>query len=295
MDLHYKQEVTVGALVLAGVSVFVLGTMWLSGKELSAGKQLVNVDFVDVGNMKEGNPVKVSGVQMGTVRDIMFQDVGRVRVTLSLDPRIQPRSDARAELTSIGLVGDVAIVFDPGRAAEPLPAGTAIQGTTARGLMDLGAELGDQAKATMAGLQGVANQELGDELRATLRTFQRLASVYSDTKNGPTAELTAAMTELKTLSGRMDSILASPAIDRVLTNADSATARLGRLTEQYTAMGARLDTLLARVNRGEGTLGRMATDSTAYTELVALSQSLKAFIDDLRRNPGKITVQVKLF
>jgi hypothetical protein len=32
MDLHYRQEITVGTLVASGVAAFVLGTMWLSGK-----------------------------------------------------------------------------------------------------------------------------------------------------------------------------------------------------------------------------------------------------------------------
>ena len=34
MDLHYKQEVTVGALVLLGIALFVGGTMWLARQEL---------------------------------------------------------------------------------------------------------------------------------------------------------------------------------------------------------------------------------------------------------------------
>jgi hypothetical protein len=32
MDLHYKREVTVGALVIVGLVIFVAGTMWLRGK-----------------------------------------------------------------------------------------------------------------------------------------------------------------------------------------------------------------------------------------------------------------------
>ncbi len=295
MDLHYRREVTVGALVLVGVVVFVLGTMWLSGREIDTRKTLVAVDFTDVGNMKEGNPVKVSGVQLGSVRSIQFQEVGRVRVTLSLDPRITPKADASAQIASIGLVGDIAVLFDPGHAAEALPPGTAITGTAAPGLMDLGVELGDQAKATMQGLQEVANKDLADDLRKTLQSFQRLAGTYADTRQGPVAELTATMAELSSLTHRMDSVLASPALDRMLANADSATSKLGRLAEQYTTMGARLDSLLLKVDRGEGTLGKIATDSTAYTQLVELSASLKAFIDDLRKNPGKITVQVKIF
>ena len=107
MDLHYKQEITVGALVLSGVSSFVLGTMWLSGKESRSGKRVVNVQFDDVGNMKAGNPVKVSGVQLGKVEEIAFRSVRDVLVTLTLDPRIEPKTDATALLSSVGLVGDV--------------------------------------------------------------------------------------------------------------------------------------------------------------------------------------------
>ena len=47
MDLHYRQEITVGTLVLTGVAAFVLGTMWLSGKESRSGKQIVNAQFTN--------------------------------------------------------------------------------------------------------------------------------------------------------------------------------------------------------------------------------------------------------
>ncbi|HEX9164741.1 MAG TPA: MlaD family protein, partial [Gemmatimonadales bacterium] len=120
MDLHYKQEVTVGALTLAAITVFVLGTMWLGGKSLRTGDQLVQVQFDNVGNLKVGNPVKVSGVTLGSVEEIRFEDVGKVLVGLRLDPRIQPKTDAKARIVAIGLVGDLMIAFDPGVAAEPL-------------------------------------------------------------------------------------------------------------------------------------------------------------------------------
>lgn len=295
MDLHYRQEITVGALVLTGVAAFVLGTMWLSGRESRSGRRMVDVEFADVGNMKRGNPVKVSGVQLGTVQEIAFEDVGRVRVTLNLDPRIQPKTDASARLGAVGLVGDVVILFDPGRAAEPLPPGAILKGTTERGLMDIGSSLSDEASATMASLREVANKDLAQELRKTLQSFQRLANNYADPKSGPAGELTGTMAELRKLTTRLDSILASPGLGRVVANADTATARFGRLAEQFTATSARVDTLLLRINRGEGTVGKLVTDTTMYAQLRDLSASLKAFIDDLRKNPGKIPIQVKIF
>ena len=50
-----------------------------------------------------------------------------------------------------------------------------------------------------------------------------------------------------------------------------------------------------KINRGEGTLGKLMTDTTMYVQLRELSASLKAFVDDLKKNPGKIPIQVKIF
>jgi phospholipid/cholesterol/gamma-HCH transport system substrate-binding protein len=295
MDLHYRREATVGALVVIGILVFVVGTMWLSGRSLDTRRDIVRVQFADVGNLKRGNPVKVSGVTLGNVQEIRFRDVGNVEVLLSLDPRIEPRADATATLTAVGLVGDVAINFDPGTSTDPLPTGQAIPGSTEQGLAALGTGLAGQAGDVMEGMKAVVNQRLADDLHQTLASFQRLANTFGNDRRGPTAELTATMVELRSLSRRMDSILAGGVVERALANADTLTVKLGTLTDQFSGTAVRLDSLLARVNRGEGTLGRFATDTTLFVELSALSASLKEFVDDLKKNPGKLSIQFKLF
>jgi phospholipid/cholesterol/gamma-HCH transport system substrate-binding protein len=295
MDLHYKQEVTVGGLVLAAIAVFVLGTMWLGGKSLRTGEQLLQVQFSNVGNLKVGNPVKVSGVTLGSVEAIRFEDVGKVMVGVRLDPRIQPKADARARISAVGLVGDLVITFEPGTAAELLPAGAIIPGEQEKGFTDLGMELGDQAKATLASVQDLANKQLADDLHNTLTSIQRLADTYANTKSGPSAELTSALQSLEQLSGRLDSTLANPAVNRTIAQTESLTVRFNQLAEQLAGTGHRIDSLLSKVNSGQGTAGKVVNDSTLYVNLRDLSASLKAFVDDLRKNPGKISVQVKLF
>ena len=295
MDLHYKQEVTVGALVVSGIAIFVLGTMWLGGRSMKPGESQVQVQFADVGNLKRGNPVKVSGVSLGSVQEITFQSVGKVLVSLSLDPRVAPKADASAEITSVGLVGDLVISFNPGTADAPLPAGTVIQGTQERGLMTVGQELAEQAKGVLTGVQDVANKQLADDLHKTLTSIQRLTDTYANTKTGPTAELSSTLESLQGVSRRLDSTLADPAIKRTIAQTESLTVRFNQLADQLAGTGTRIDSILGKVNRGEGTAGRMVNDSTLYVQLRDLSASLKAFVDDLRKNPGKISVQVKLF
>jgi phospholipid/cholesterol/gamma-HCH transport system substrate-binding protein len=295
LDLHYRQEITVGGLVLVGIGLFVAGTMWLSGKEFGTRGHTVQVQFADVGNMKEGNPVKVSGVQLGSVRSIRFEDVGRVMVTLSLDRRIQPRLDATAAMEGVGLVGDVVINFHPGTSSEPLPEGAIIQGTTERGLSAIGTDLGLRAQDVMAGVGEIANKRLADDLHATLAALQQFLRLYGNPNRGPTAELTSTLAALNGLATRLDSTLAVTRVQPVLSRADTALGELRDLAAQFSTTGATLDSVLRRLNRGEGTLGRFVQDTAFYDNAQRLLRSLQAFADTLRKHPGKLTVQVRVF
>jgi phospholipid/cholesterol/gamma-HCH transport system substrate-binding protein len=294
MDLHHKQEVTVGALVLFGIGLFVVGTMWLKGTTF-ARRPKMQIVFPDAGSIKRGSAVRVSGVEMGKVDDVEFQDVGRVLVTINLSKRIQPRIDAIARLVSVGLAGDAAINLDPGKSTEPLPPDKPIQGVVGQGLTELGTELGDEAKKTMAGVREVANERLAEDLHATLTALQRFIATYTNPKTGPAGQLTSTLATMQQLSLRLDSILIAANLPLTFRKSDTLVTQFAATGAQLTATTARLDTVLLRLQQGNGTVGRLMTDTLLYTDLRHTIKSLQEFIDTLRKNPGKIGVQVKIF
>jgi phospholipid/cholesterol/gamma-HCH transport system substrate-binding protein len=67
------------------------------------------------------------------------------------------------------------------------------------------------------------------------------------------------------------------------------------MTAQLRSTAERLDTLLAGVNRGQGTLGKLATDSGFYYDIRDLSHSMRELLDELKKHPGKVPVTIKLF
>jgi len=294
MDLHYKQEATVGALVLVSVLLFIGGTMWLGGKQFST-RPTVAVQFTDAGTLKRGSPVRVSGVQLGSVDEIEFQGYGKVLVHLHLDEAAAPRRDAAAELASIGLVGDAVINFVPGTAPEPLPEDAVIVGTVKSGFMDIGTRLGDQASTVLGGFNEIRFKEVSEDLQRSLRAFERLASVYSNTVTGPIAQLTTTMQGLRTVSARIDSVLVAAQFDRAARTADSLMVNLGRLSVSAQSTASQLDSVLARVNRGEGSLGRFVADTALYQNTQRLVKALQEFVDDLKKNPGKLGLTVRIF
>ncbi|MGI8817783.1 MAG: MlaD family protein [Gemmatimonadales bacterium] len=298
MDLRYTREATVGAIVVVAVVVFVFGTMWLSGRSVGS-QNVIRMQFDNVSGLKRASPVRVSGVNVGKVEKIEFMDVGKVLVVASLPPKIRPRVDASARIVSVTLVGDYAVDFDPGRAGEPLPPGRVILGTQDLGLSGRAAVLADRVDSMLLGAQGFVNERTADQLRSTLtalegtlKAAQRTMQIYANPDQGPTAEITKTMTAFRQLSGRLDSTLASPAFSR---RTDSITANLAAMTSQFAATGERLDTLLAGMNRGQGTLGKFVTDSGLYYDIRELTQGMKKLLEELSKHPGKIPVTVKLF
>ena len=298
MDLRYSREATVGAIVLVAIVVFVFGTMWLSGRSVGSAN-VVRIQFDNVSGLKRASPVRVSGVNVGKVEKIEFMDVGKVLVVASLPPKIRPRLDASAKIVSVALVGDYAVDFDPGRSSEILAPGKVILGTQDLGLTGKAAVLAERADSILLGAQGIVNERTADQLRTTLtalegtlKAAQRTMQIYSNPDQGPTAELTKTMSAFRQLSTRLDSTLASPAFSR---RTDSITANLAAMTSQFAATGERLDSLLAGMNRGQGTLGKFVTDSGLYYDIRELTQGMKKLLDELAKHPGKVPVTVKLF
>lgn len=295
------REVTVGTIVIAAILVFILGTMWLSGRSVSSGN-MIRFQFANVSGLKRASPVRISGVSVGKVERIEFQDVGKVLVTASLPPKIKPRVDAGATIVSITLVGDYAVDFDPGRAGEFLPPGRVVLGTQEVGLSGRAMGLSDRADSVLIGAQAIVNQKTADQLYATMTALQatlkaatKVMEMYGDPKRGPSAELAQTMASMRRLTDRFDSTLANPALVRTLGRADTLTANLAAMTRQLTSTGARLDTLLADVSHGRGTIGKFATDSGFYYDMRDLSQSMKKVLDELQKHPGKVPVTVKIF
>src|SRR3989442_7561221 len=100
MELSYKEEVGVGALVVAGLVAFTFFMFWLTGRSITSKGVPVQVEFKNVSGLKEGDPVRVSGVKKGRVAHVRLDPGGRGTPTPQLDPERRPHQDATAAVAS---------------------------------------------------------------------------------------------------------------------------------------------------------------------------------------------------
>jgi phospholipid/cholesterol/gamma-HCH transport system substrate-binding protein len=303
MDLTYKREATVGTVIIAAIVLFFIGTTWLGGRSVGGNSEdYWKIQFRDAGNLKTSSAVRISGVPVGKVERSQLVEAGKVLVSVSLPERITPRVDATAKIVAVGFVGDAVVEFNPGEASVPLAKSKIILGSQALGLADRAQVLSDRADSILLGAQAIVNQKTADQLRSTLTTLEgtlkaaeRTMAIYADSSHGPTAELTKTLASFQKLSTRLDSALAHPALSRTLSRTDTLTSNLAAMTAQLRSTAERLDTLLAGVNRGQGTLGKLATDSGFYYDIRDLSHSMRELLDELKKHPGKVPVTIKLF
>jgi phospholipid/cholesterol/gamma-HCH transport system substrate-binding protein len=293
MDLHYRREITVGLLVVVGAVLFVLGTLWLGGKSIGS-QPMVTMQFSDVETLKSGSPLKVSGVPMGTVEEIAYQEYGKILVRASVDPRVVLKSDATATLSSSGLVADAVVNLNPGTGPNPLPPDAIIPGTVAGGILSSADELSARAKEVLAGVSEIANKRLADELTQTLQAVQRLATLYGNRETGPSAELTRTLAELRQMRNQLDSTLTTLNLAGRVATADTLMRNLSRLSTDISSTSARFDTLLARVNRGEGTIGKFFADTSFYNRARETLRAVQEFVDDIKKHPGKLGITVRI-
>jgi phospholipid/cholesterol/gamma-HCH transport system substrate-binding protein len=297
MDLTYKQEVGVGALVLAGLTLFIVGLFWFSGRSIRHRGVYAHVVFTNVAGLKEGDPVLISGVKVGRVSKVSLERVGRVDVTLELsgDPRVRPRTSAQASVAALDFFGAKTIDYSPGSEEDPfLPTSSFIVGSKTQDISDIASGIATRANELLGNATGLVSQQLSSDIHNTLIATQRGMAALTEASQGPLVkQSTATLAELEKVMSRIDTLLGNANVKQAGLRIDTLTANLQRLSGQLAQSTGTLNNLLNKVNRGEGTLGKLATDTLLYGDIHKTLDALQQLLNDLRERPGRyLTVKV---
>jgi phospholipid/cholesterol/gamma-HCH transport system substrate-binding protein len=122
-----KVEIWVGIFVTVGfVALFVL-SMKVShlGSFRSDKGYTIQAKFQNIGGLKVKSPIKMSGVRIGRVSEIAFDDTRfQAIVSMQIDPQFAKiPTDTTASIFTAGLLGEQYISLEPGGEEEYLAEG----------------------------------------------------------------------------------------------------------------------------------------------------------------------------
>ena len=267
--------------------------------------------FTSVAGLDDGAAVRIAGVRVGRVDGIEL--AGReARVHLVLDDDLQLTEGTHARVASLGLLGDKYVEIVPGPpGAPPLPEGAVIPGQTALSFDDAMAKLNDVADS-ISGLAGgfggalsgegeptplsrlIGNLESTsaeirllvetnrEELGSTIRNFEQVSATLARDLPGLVARMEGLIAEVGGLVGQVGGVVGENRAD-----VRRSTENFAELTEEMRGAAANLSAISGRLERGEGTLGKLLTSEEAHAELVDTMDSIQAGVTDLSDTLGR--------
>jgi phospholipid/cholesterol/gamma-HCH transport system substrate-binding protein len=295
-----RDEVTVGILITVAVVVLVLGTLWLARGGLRSGYPLYT-RFAWGQNLKQGQPVLLAGVNVGYVGDVSLRRDGYLNVMLRIDDQYSVPKGSNAVVKPIGIFGDVAVALNP---PTPLPTGSYASGDTVPPgppVPDINVIMSrvDTIGTTLQTLMMSMKAEIIDagtvkELRKTFISAQALSAQTQLALAEQNKNLTQTLGDFRAAIGRVQAAVDSQQLVAAEANLRVATENLARTSVTLDSTTRQVRQIVTGIQGGQGSLGKLLTDTSLYSDLRHLAQAGDSLLADLKKNPRKY-INLRIF
>jgi phospholipid/cholesterol/gamma-HCH transport system substrate-binding protein len=286
-----RMEVRVGITVVLGLVVLIAGVMGLSNYAQVRRMRIWHVSFPQTGGLGSGDEVQVNGMRKGAVHRMALVGDGVV-IDLGLSREIQLTRDSRVAIRNHGMMGEKVIAIDLKTSGEPYSTRDTIPGEFEPGMGDVMASVGVAASGirSLASQLDTLSRSMGrGGINATLENFRKTSEELRLAVEENRAQLHATLENFAAASKSARELTSEREgqIKRTLDHFAAAAENLDRLSGRLDSLRTSLQSVAAKVDRGQGSLGRMVNDDKLYTDLAASVKSLRALIEDVRANPQK--------
>ncbi|WP_422859613.1 MlaD family protein [Flagellimonas sp. S174] len=301
--MKLSREIKTGFIVLTGIVAFVFGLSYLKSSSLFENSRILYAVYDHVGGLQPGTQVTINGLTVGNVNNVRFKDnSGKLLVTLSINSNFEFSKNSKAELYDTGIIGGKGIqinpIFDGGRNAQ---SGDTLVTSTRPGITEL-----VQQKLTPLQLKVEGAVSHADSLLMNVNTLLD-EPTKMELQRG-IAGLSELIISFKGSADKLNKLLEEnqDQLDNSLKNVDNITTNFSKLSDSLASAGlaetvsnfqitvSRLNKVLGKIEKGEGSLGKLAHDEELYNNLADASKELDLLLQDFRLNPKRY-VNVSVF
>jgi phospholipid/cholesterol/gamma-HCH transport system substrate-binding protein len=318
-----SNEFAVGLAVLAALALVIGGALWLSETDINQKKTVYTARFRTVGGLGVGGPVTLRGVRVGRVEAIRLVENEWVETEFSLDRAVELPQKPAVISASASLFGEWTANIVP---FEPLPVdpnlrNALVESDQAGGEAWPGATLPDIGQLTaqasrIAGDVADVTQRIGQAFDSTaLKNLQQsvkdLATIsarlvkFADAQTGRLDRVSQNVTRtsdaftgvartFQQAVARLDTATSDNQLKDILDNGRKSSADIRAAAADLRSVMAAArstvqaaDSLMTKLQAGNGTIGMLASDSTLYHETTRTVIQFRQLITDIQANPKK--------
>ena len=291
------RQLWVGAFVILGLAGFFFILFTMTSPATFRGRYTVLTHVDDAGGMRKGDAVTMRGVNIGRVRAFDLTQETGVVLSLEIERGWDIPAGSRTEVRSTGFLGGmvVSVVTGPGPGfVEP---GALLPGETVGDVLDVAGDIsGDVADVLTRAQALLSDSTLAgteDAVTAIRDLFVGLAGML-DTADVLVADARSVLEELGESAAALGDVTGADELRSVLASAEAAMASLERTSASLEESAGSARVVLGRIERGEGTLGKLSTNDSIYDAYTDLAVSLRELVDDVKERPRRY-ISLRIF
>jgi len=296
-----SRQVRIGMFVLAGMIATITLLFWLTDPAFFRGRYKVTTAIENVIGLNKGAPVQMRGVTVGKVHSLeMGREGENVVVTLEIEGQWLIPEGSSAEVVTLGLMDPKVVEVVLGRGPGTIGDGGSLPGLARVGILDDTESLGSMGQAVLARVDQLLSDKNLNAISGSLEGLETLLGEFSDVADMVDSQRASLEELMQSLRSAADGVaeVTGPELRENLTStlagADSLMERLNATSENIEGVLGSFETILTRIEDGQGTLGRLWASDSLYTNLTGAIESARLLLDDIRENPGRY-INVSIF
>ena len=265
-----KTEAKVGIFVFISLILLFYMTLKISGvKKINGEGKTYFIEFTNVSGLVKKAKVEIAGVDSGWVENITLTSDGKAKVEIKINPKIKIYDNAKAYVKSYGFMGEKYVELHPGNNGKLLQEGEIIKNSySEKSISEVADEISvavNEFSKFMKNLNTSMGTVEGNKIKNIVNNFDNFSYNLS--------MFTANLNNL--FSKNRDKI------QNMLDNFNLISITLNKSIKNIAEISE-------KINKGEGTLGKLINDKSLYTNLDKSFQNLKLISDKIATGKGTI-------
>ena len=303
----FSNELKIGLVVLFAIFIGYMGFRIMKDEPIFSQVNVLYTKFDTVEGLIRGSNVYLNGFKIGTVREMQYlAQEDSALITLNITEDIQLPKGSMAQLASPDFLGSSTIRIIKSNSSESLEWGSYLKGIQKEGLLntftDRGTAISDSVAVTITLLNeklralDFLNQQSSNDIGSALSNVKQTSDYLLEAVTSNSDELNdmigSAKRSLETIENISDSSRAS--IEQSIKNLELLSVEMSQLTRELSATSTTLNSVLEKMDRGEGSLGLLLNDPSLYENVDSLSYNLNELIKGIKEDPKRYLKHLRL-
>lgn len=304
--MKITRELKTGIVAVTVISLFIWGYNFMKGLNLFNGPlKTYYTEYNNVQGLNTASAVTINGVDVGKVVEINFNKDpnkrGQLIVEFSVENDFEFSKNSVAKIYSASLMGGKSLAVIPSYEGDIAAPGDVLKGEIES---DIFSSVADKLNPLQAKVENVIVS--ADSLMVGLTDVLDIKSRENIKQS--IARLNATLLNLQNFSGSLDTIVQmnEKKLSNTLSNAELMTknlaklsdtlvnANLGETVKSLDATLMSLNSILAGLESGQGTMGKLLTDEEMYLNLTNASKELEELLREMKLHPKRF-VHISVF